>query len=470
MTTPMRADALASLIALLKLAPEPRRGLWAALPPPARRAVLDEWWWQARGGQIEPPKCADGRDWRIWSIVAGRGFGKTRAGAEWVSQRARENPKARIALVAASLDDVAKVMVEGESGILDIARSGEAPRWIASRGLLEFPSGARGFAFTAERPGKLRGPQHHFAWCDELAKWPHGDDTFDNLMMGLRLGDRPRTIITTTPKPVTLLKRILDLPRCARTHGRSDDNPDSAADFRSAMREMYAGTRLGRQELEGLLLEDVEGALWTRDMLEKARDSHFQARSGTLKHGGAESDCPQSRGGAESGCPFKRIVIGVDPPASSGGDACGIVVCGLGADGIAYVLADLSAGGLRPEGWARRVAAAAELWDAQRVVAEKNQGGDMVESVLRAADSNLPVKLVTATKGKAARAEPIALRFETGRAKLGGRFPELEDELCAITYAGYDGPTNSPDRADAMVWAMTELFQKPRVEPRIRML
>jgi len=407
---------------------EQRRRTLRALPEAAARAIAEEWWWGVHGGQVEPESA-----WRVWAIVAGRGFGKTRAGAEWVWQRARDHPEARIALVAASLDEAAKVMVEGESGLLAIARSEEAPRWISSRGIFLFPSGAAAFAYTAERPGTLRGPQHHFAWCDELAKWPHGDATWDNLMMGLRLGEAPRTIVTTTPQPVPLLKRILALKRCEPTYGRTDENPHSAADFREAVTEMYAGTRLGRQELDGILFDDPEGALWTREMLEENRDSRLFR--------------------AQAGAQGRRCGMGADPSPGSG-------------QAVAYVLADLSVSGLRPEGWARRVAAAADAWDAQLVVAEKNQGGDMIESVLRGVDSSLPVKLVSATKSKAARAEPVALRFETGRAKLAGTFPELEDELCAITYAGYAGP-GSPDRADAMVWAMTELIKKPR-EPKVR--
>jgi phage terminase large subunit-like protein len=356
-----------------------------------------------------------------------------------VSQRARDCPGARIALVGASLEEVARVMVEGESGILSVARCDEKPRWLSGRGLLIFPSGASAFAYSAERPGMLRGPQHHFAWCDELAKWRRGQEVWDNLMFGLRLGEAPRTIVTTTPRADPLLKNILALPRTVRTNGRTDENPHSAADFRTAVREMYAGTRIGRQELDGELIEDLPGALWTRDMIEAARMAAAVPRES-----------------------LKRVVVGVDPPASAGGDACGIVVCGLGEDGIGYVLADHSVGGLRPEGWARRVAAAAAAWKAQKVVAEKNQGGDMVASVLRAVDVALPVKLVSATIGKAARAEPVALRFETGRARLAGRFPELEDEMCAITYAGWEGTGGSPDRADAMVWAMTELFAPQR--------
>jgi phage terminase large subunit-like protein len=453
-----RAECVEMLVILRRLSPEMRREVLRGLPEAAVRAIADEWWWQARGGQVDPGPCADGSPWRIWSIVAGRGFGKTRAGAEWVWQRAREDRDARIALVAASIGEAVRYMIKGESGLIDIARCDEEPRWIAGHNILYFPSGAMAYPYGAVRPEALRGAQHHYAWCDELAKWPNADAAWDNLMLGLRLGERPRTIVTTTPKPMPLLRRILALPRCVKTHGRTDDNPDSAPDFRTAARDMYDGTRLARQELDGELLDEFEGALWSRELLEKARDSHFHARSDDWIHGGSESDCP-----------LHRIVVGVDPPASTGGNSCGIVVCGKDEEGIAYVLADLTAHGLSPEAWARRVAEAAAQYGAGLVVAEKNQGGDMIASVLRAVDADLPVRLVPATRSKAARAEPIALRFETGRARLAGHFPELEDQLCALTWAGYQGP-GSPDRADAMVWAMTELFEKDRAEPRIRRL
>ncbi len=452
-----RAWARRVLRTFAALSPEQRRHAWQALPRALAHALRDEFWWHAHGGQIEPNAAPDGAPWRIWAIVAGRGFGKTRAGAEWVWARARAHPDARIALVAASLDEVAHVMVEGESGLLACARSGEDPLWLPSRGLFHFPSGAIAYAHTAGRPARLRGPQHHFAWCDELAKWERagGRDkaAWDNLMLGLRLGEAPRTIVTTTPQPVPLLKRILALPRCAATHGRTAENPHLPADFREAVEGMYAGTRLGRQELDGELLDDTPGALWTREMLEACRTGQ----------GTGTSTCPHSPHSPHS---FTRIVIGLDPPATADGDACGIIVCGLDKDGILHVLADHSAKGLSPEAWARRAAAAAESWGAQLVVAEKNQGGDMIGSVLRGIDANLPVRLVNAGLGKAARAEPVALRFETGRAKLAGSFPELEDELCAMTYGGYEGE-GSPDRADAMVWAMTELM-KPQCEPKIR--
>jgi len=463
-----RAEALAVLEDLLCLGPKRRRAVLRMLPEPALRGIEEEWWWQAHGGQEEPTAAPNGEPWRVWAIVAARGFGKTRAGAEWVWARVREDPEARIALVAASIDEAVKVMIKGESGLLALARCDERPRWIAGHGTFYFPSGAMAYPYGAVRPETLRGAQHHFAWCDELAKWPHADPTWNNLMLGLRLGERPRAIVTTTPKPVPLLRRILALDRCVPTHGRTADNPHLPADFIEAMDAMFAGTRLARQELEGLLLDEYEGALWTRELLEKARDSHFHARSEDWMRGGAKSDCPLSRGGTESDYPhFSRTVIGLDPPASTGGDSCGIVVCGKDADGVAWVLADLTAQGLSPEAWARRVAEAAAQYGASRVVAEKNQGGDMIASILRAVDADLPVRLVAATKSKAARAEPIALRFETRRARLAGHFPELEDQLCALTWAGYQG-AGSPDRADAMVWAMTELFEKERGVPRVR--
>jgi phage terminase large subunit-like protein len=439
-----RSEAVSVLLRLLALPPLARRSALLSLPAPARRAIRDEWWWQAHGGQQEPEG-----EWRFWAIVAGRGFGKTRAGAEWVWARARQGGAGtRIALVAATMDEVERVMVEGESGLLATARGDEAPRWISSRGLFLFPSGAEAHAFTAEKPDKLRGPQHHYAWCDELAKWPHADETWNNLMLGLRLGIRPRTIVTTTPKPVPLLKRLLALPGCVETRGRTADNPHLPVDFRDAVDAMFAGTRLGRQELEGELLEEHEDALWTRDLLEKARGAFFTPAQGTT---------------------LRRTILGLDPPASTGGDSCGIVVCGKDEEGVCWVLADLTARGLSPEAWARRVAEAAAQYGVSRIVAEKNQGGDMIASVLRAVDANLPVRLVAATKSKAARAEPIALRFETGRARLAGHFPELEDQLCALTWSGYHGQ-GSPDRADAMVWAMTELFEKERAGPRVRFL
>jgi phage terminase large subunit-like protein len=449
----MDADDPGGWIALLKriarLVPAYPGGwprILRTLPPPVKRRIFEEWLWQAHGGQEEPKG-----DWRTWLIMAGRGFGKTRAGAEWVWARARQYPGAGIALVGGSYDEVAKVMVEGPSGLLATARSGESPLWIATQGVFRFPSGAQAFVYSAEAPEKLRGPQHHFAWCDELAKWPastssgeaRGKAAWDNLQMGLRVGDRPRAVVTTTPRTVPLMKAVLAMPAMVKTQGRTSENVHSSPAFRRWVEESYAGSRLGRQELDGELIEDLDGTLFPREVLEAARQS-----------------APELR----------RIVVGVDPPASADGDSCGIVVCAMGADGIAYMLADCTVSGERPEGWARAVANAARGWGADRVVAEKNQGGDMVGSVLRGVDPGLPVRLVSASRGKVARAEPVAAAFETGRAKLAGRFPSLEDELAGLGVAGsYQGPGRSPDRADAMVWAMTELMA-PRGEPSVRRL
>ena len=416
------------------------------LPGPVRREIEEGWWAQWHRGQVPPASAGAGleagEDWLYWQLRAGRGFGKTRAGAEWVWRQARAHAEARIALVDANLDDVVKVMVEGPSGLQAAARSGEEARWVASRRRVDFSTGAKGFAYSAERPEKLRGPEHDFAWCDELGKWAKGDATWDILVLGLRRGERPQAVITTTPRAVPLMKRIRALPGFVETRGRTADNRHMTERFRAGAYAAYGGTRLGRQELDGELIEDVEGALWTRALIEKSRVT------------------------VTSDVPLRRVVIGVDPPASVGGDACGIVAAGLGEDGIGYVLGDLSVAGLTPEGWARKVAAAAEAWAADRVVAEANNGGKMVETVLRGAAVALPVKLVHASHGKAARAEPVAALFESGRAKFSGRFPELEDELCGLTIGGgYEGPSRSPDRADAMVWALTELMLGPQKLP-----
>jgi phage terminase large subunit-like protein len=331
--------------------------------------------------------------------------------------------------------------------------------------MLEFPNGAVAFAYSGEKPDKLRGPEHHVAWCDELAKWAYPQATWDNLMLGLRLGRRPRTLVTTTPRPIGLVKALANDPAVKVDRGRTEDNRHLPAAFLADVRGRYAGTRLARQELDGEIVEDVEGALWTRALVERCRtDPHPPT---LLRSAAAGGPLPLPQAGEE----FARIVIGVDPPVSVGGDACGILAVALGADGVGYVLGDHSVSGLSPEGWARAVAAAAEAHRADRVVAEANQGGAMVESVLRAADCALPVKLVHARRGKSARAEPVAALFEAGRAKFAGAFPELEDQLCGMAIGGgYQGPGRSPDRADAMVWALTELMLGKRKAPAVRAL
>ncbi len=414
-----------------------------------RNELRDRWRHWAHDGQYPPEG-----DWRVWLIRAGRGFGKTRAGAEWVSQIARADPTARIALVGATIDDVRRVMIQGESGLIAVAHDNEDPVWRGAVGELHFGNGAKAYAYSAEAPESLRGPEHGWAWCDELAKWRYGDATWDNLMMGLRIGDTPRALVTTTPRPIALMRRVMALPDLVETRGRTADNPHLPASFVAAVTASYAGTRLGRQELDGEMIEDVAGALWTRAMLEARRVAF----------------APE----------LARVVVGVDPPAgsvsggghgSSVGDACGIVAVALGGDGYGYVLEDASVSEASPEGWARAVAECAERHGADRVIAEANQGGKMVASVLSAADRAMPIRLVHASRGKAARAEPVAALYEAARAWHVGAFPALEDELCGlIAGGGYEGPGRSPDRADALVWAMTELLLGPKRRVSVRVL
>jgi phage terminase large subunit-like protein len=456
-------EVLAQLFARLAGEEEPDRDyVLARLTCPALRTLGQLWPAWAHEGQLAP----DG-DWRVWLMMAGRGFGKTRAGAEWVSEIARTMPGASIALVGATPGEVERVMVRGESGLMRVARTGEDFLWYPTRGLVEFASGAQAFVYSGANPEALRGPEHHFAWCDELAKWAYPQATWDNLMLGLRLGEGARALVTTTPRPIPLLRLLDAAPTTRVTRGRTDDNAHLPADFQDDVRGRYAGTRFERQELDGELIEDFAGALWTREVVTKCRVDMGMGTV-TFPRGGDQS----GEGLGESDCPLvlTRVVVGVDPPASAGGDACGIVVCGLGADGIGYVLDDCSVRGLSPEGWARAVVRAAEAWEAERVVVETNQGGEMVESVLSGIDSALPVRPVWARYGKGKRAEPVSTLFARRKAMFAGVFPELEDELCGMTATGYEGPGRSPDRADAMVWAMAELLLGGDDTPRVRAL
>jgi phage terminase large subunit-like protein len=428
---------------LLAVPEEERRMALMAAGEMAMRAYDTHWPEWAHDGQLP-----EHDDWHIWVMLAGRGFGKTRAGAEWISEKARTQPDATIALVAATPAEARRVMIEGRAGLMAVARDGAERQdmvWEPGLGRLTFASGAMAFVYSGADGESLRGGEHHYAWCDELAKWRRGQATWDNLMLSLRAGAKPQAVVTTTPKPVPLLRSILAMEDKVLTGGASRANPHLPPAFLTMIEGLHAGTRLGRQELDGVLLEDVEGSLFPRALLEQCRVPPV-AREALV-----------------------RVVIGVDPPATAAGDACGIVACGLGADGIGYVLADHSAAGLSPEQWARKVAGAAEAWDADRVIAEGNVGGEMVTSVLRGAGLRLRVTRVHARVGKAARAEPIAACFESGEAKLAGCFPALEDELAALTIGGpWQGPGRSPDRADAMVWAMSELLLKPQRAPGIR--
>ncbi|CAN5193914.1 terminase family protein [soil metagenome] len=408
-----------------------------------------EWDWSRWRTELQEVPAGN---WRTWLVMAGRGFGKTRMGAEWVREIAGNgNGDTRIALVGGTIAEVRAVMIEGESGLMNIGRPSGRPIWEPSIGRLIWPSGAQAMVYSAESPEKLRGPSHHFAWCDELAKWGYPQETWDNLQMGLRLGGRPRSMVTTTPRPIDLMRRLYADQAVAKSFGGTADNPFLPEAFTDWVRDSYAGTRLGRQELNGELIDDIAGALWTRSGIEACR---LRGNVDTL------------------GITIRRVVVGVDPPAGIGGDACGIVVVALAEDGAAYVLEDASIGGLSPEGWAAAVADVAGRHKVDRVIAEANNGGAMVESVLRAADASLPVQLVHASHGKSARAEPVAMLYSKGRVKHLGVFPTLEDEMCGLVQGGgYEGPGRSPDRADALVWAVWALMLGKRTgEPRVRVI
>jgi phage terminase large subunit-like protein len=419
--------------------------------------------------------------------MAGRGFGKTLAGAQWIAaavaassspSRLREGAKGgpvplSIALVGATLDEARRVMVEGRSGLLAVA-GGWIDEWSPSLRRLRFTTGAEAILFSGASPEQLRGPEHHLAWCDELAKWEKPQETWDMLQFGLRCGDRPRVLVTTTPRPGPVLTRIMADPRTIVTGGPTKANPHLPEAYLESAYALYAGTRLGEQELEGKLLPDTPGALWTVELLQRCRLNPSPSR-------GEGDSCADARERGEGDPPdpsttWVRLVIGVDPPTGDG--TCGIVACARDAQGRAHVLADHSVTARSPEGWSRAVADAARTWGhlytsvPVSVVAEQNQGGRMVKSVLHTADPDLRVKPVTATVGKNERAAPVAMLFEAGKVALHGRFPELEAELLGMIAGGdYQGPGDSPDRADAMVWALAELMLgRETFPPRVRQL
>lgn len=422
----------------VRLSHPEREKILEGLSPEQRLLLLKSWEWTARPAQLAPEG-----DWAVWLILAGRGFGKTRAGAEWVTARAREEPGCRIALMGATAGDAQGVMLEGESGLLAVAGKDFAPRWHASKRELQWPNGSVGLLFSAVEPDRLRGPQFHYAWCDEIAAWSKVEMAWDNLRMGMRLGERPRIVATTTPRPGAFLRNLMEGDGVQVTRGSTYDNrANLPPSYLEDMQANYGNSTLGRQEMMGELLESREGSLWSRDGLDACRTA----------------ETPE----------LVRIVVGVDPPAGPGG--CGIVVAGLGEDGLAYVLADASVRAVTPDEWAAAVTSSWQRYSADRVVAEINNGGAMVESVLRAAGINLPLKTVRAAVGKAARAEPVSALYAAGRVKHVGMFPELEDEMCGLMVGGgYVGPGSSPDRADAMVWALTELMLgEAKARPRAR--
>ena len=385
--------------------------------------ILEDWRFWARPDQIAPEG-----NWRVWLIMAGRGFGKTRCGAEWVHEQIRQG-RERIALVGETKADVRDVMVEGESGILATAGRNR-PLYEPSKRRLTWPNGAIGVCYSGDEPDQLRGPQHDAAWLDELAKYRYAEETWSNLDLGLRLGESPQAVITTTPRPVQIMRELVADELVTVTRGSTYDNLQNLAEsFAKRIVERYEGTRLGRQELHAEILDDVVGALWSREMI----DAHRLRE--TPPH-------------------FERIVVGVDPAVTSGEDAdeTGILVAGM-IGNRGYVVEDLS-GQYTPQEWAIQAIKAYYKYNADRIVAEVNQGGDMVEHTIRTVDRNVSYKAVRAARGKILRAEPIAALYEQGRIHHCGTFAALEDQLCMYTHESRD----SPDRLDALVWALTDLM------------
>lgn len=378
----------------------------------------------ARPKQLPPPG-----DWFLWLLRSGRGFGKTRAGAEETVRRAATRYK-RIALVGQTKADVRDTMLEvGESSILKISPPWFYPEYEPSKRRLTWPNGAMAIVYSGDEPDQLRGPQHDFAWVDELAKFKYPQETWDNLEMGLRLGDKPQACVTTTPRPIKLIKELLADPDTVEVQGHSQENIQNLADsYINRIIRKYEGTRLGRQELAGELLEDNPDALWSREQIEKDR---VIERPGLI-----------------------RIVVAIDPQAENNPNSAetGIVVAGIGTDGQGYLLDDVSIRAT-PDQWGRAAVTAYHLHSADRIIGEVNNGGDMIEHVIRSVDRNVSYKKVRASRGKQTRAEPIAALCEQNRVHHVGTFTELEDQLCEWVPGD-----KSPDRLDAYVWAFTELF------------
>jgi phage terminase large subunit-like protein len=422
---------------LASLTEKERETELAKLTPEQKAALKWHWPFWARPDQLAP-----GGDWTTWLLLAGRGFGKTRCGSEWVRQIAKDNPGCRIALVAETAADARKVMVEGDSGILNVSSPDFMPEYSPANRQLTWPNGSIAFTYNATQPDQLRGPQHHFAWCDEIAKWQYMQSSWDQLQFGLRLGTNPKQLVTTTPRPLDLLKNMLKDPYTVVTKGRTMDNEANlAASTLRQLHEKYGGTRLGRQELEAEILDDIPGALWARSTIDDSRIYEVPVD-------------------------MTRVVVAIDPAASSEekSDETGIVVVGMARDkdGYArgYVLEDGSLKG-SPEEWARKAISLYRKWEADKIVAEKNQGGEMVESVIRAVDRSAPIKLVHASRGKIIRAEPISALYEQKRVHHVGLFDKLEDQMCTFSVDNIRGNgMGSPDRVDALVWGLTELFDK----------
>jgi phage terminase large subunit-like protein len=432
--------------------PEQRRFLIDGMSEAELGFLSSQWDVFAHDHQRPPEVAPNGAPWLTWLMIGGRGAGKTRAGAEWVRAQAlglapfASAPVERIALVGETEHDAREVMIEGVSGLLAVHAPHERPSWSPSRKRLEWNNGAVAQAFSAEDPQSLRGPQFGCAWSDEMVKWRYAEAAFDMLQFGLRLGSQPRQLITTTPRPTALLKRLMADPASVVTRAATRANAfNLAPTFLHGVMARYAGTRLGRQELDGEIIEDRPDALWSRALLESCR--------------------------VREAPPLQRIVVAVDPPATSSkrADACGIVAAGITDGGIVYVIADDTVSGATPSLWAAKAIALWRRCEADVLIAEVNQGGEMVKAVIGEVDVSVPVIPVRATRGKWLRAEPVAALYEQGRVKHAGSFAALEDEMCDFAVSGLSS-SRSPDRLDALVWAVSSLALVPRAQPRVREL
>lgn len=403
-----------------------------------------------------PQQMAPAGDWNTWFINAGRGFGKTRAGVEWVRGLVKKGYK-RVAAIAATNSDIERVMINGESGFLSRCWAGDKtdkgvpmgkPMWSPTKRLLTWENGAYVQFFSAEEPERLRGPQFEAAWCDELAAWNRDRDTWDMLQFCLRLGKHPQVCVTTTPKPTKLVRDIMKNPKTIVTYGSTFDNSANlASTYLEAVKSQYEGTRLGRQELYAEILDEASGALWTRQLLSTCE---------------VEVDNP-----VEFAKTLARVVVSVDPAVSSNAesDLTGIVVAGMDINGVCYILQDAT-DRFTPEGWAARAIELYNEYGADRIVAERNQGGEMVRYTFKTIDETIPIKLVHASRGKFARAEPVSALYERGRVKHVRGLDLLEDQMVQWEPLGSIG---SPDRLDAMVWAVTELALKGIARPELNL-
>lgn len=417
-----------------------------ALPASAIKSWYFDWSFWARPHQREPES-----DWRTWLLLGGRGSGKTRAGAEWVRRIVEEAARARrpirIALVAPTLHEARSVMIEGASGLMQVFPPEMRPAYKPARRLLVWPDGSLAQVFSAEDADGLRGPQFHAAWCDEFCAWKDPAHCLAMVRMGLRLGRKPKLVVTTTPRPLQALTRLLAEKGTQTSRARTKDNVFLPPAYVEMLEDLYGNTALGRQELDGEILTRLPGSLWHVGMLAELT--------------GQVPDLAE----------FTRIVVAVDPPVSEGrkADACGIIVAGLeeAEPPMVWVLADCTEQGLSPTGWAASVQRAFDEFAADRVVAEANQGGELVRTVLHMQAPNLPVHLVHARRGKRIRAEPVAALYERGQVRHGQRMQELEAQMCAFGTTAQDG---SPDRVDALVWAIWELMLRDRGSPRMRIL